>query len=98
MAIQLARELPQGVSANYWRLDRFFIHINYAGDDYGEGLFNLYENAAAAAAGKEPFSNEKCRQLTTGAVGPGTTVEQIVSAIENAAIAEGGILEGGTIV
>jgi hypothetical protein len=97
MAIELETELPQGGSANYWDLDRFYIHRNRGGDDTGEGVFFLYNSAEDAAAGKISYK-KSVRSTASGGVSGSTTVAQIVTALENAAIAEGGPLEGGTKV
>lgn len=93
MAIQLIREFEDsGFSGNYWRLENLAIDRN----GNGSAVFNLYKSQSDAQSGKR--SVDSVTVQASGQISGSTTLVQIQTALENAAINTGAPLEGGTII
>jgi hypothetical protein len=97
MPIQLSREVENsGFTANYWRLDVLVVTRGKVGvNDVLAGTFNLYKSAADFDTKRQV---ESVGVSIVGNVVGATTATQMITALENAAIAEGGPLEGGEII
>lgn len=92
MAIQLDRDNKQGFTSNYWVCTSYNTVIT-GGIVYG--LFQSYKSETDYSGGKAS-SGSVTQEIT---VNLGTaTARTILSDLEDAAIAAGGELEGGTIL
>lgn len=94
MAIELQREIDNtGLTGDYWRLD--ILSVDREG--HASGKFRLYKDSAAASSGKGPTVLEVIVRKS-GAISGSTTLAQIQTALQNAAIEPGAALAGGVIV
>ncbi len=99
MSVQLIKEVKDsGVSGDYWVLVAIAVHRQGASNDFSlSGTYKLWKDATAYNAAKQAIRGENV-QVNTGVMDGNPTVANMQTALDNAVIAEGALLEGGVVV
>lgn len=98
MAIQLERDINEtGVNADHWVLVALHVHRQGATNTFSlSGHYAQWASAAAYGANKRHIAGGV--QVSTGTLQGNLTLTQMQAALDAAAVAQGGPLEGGVIV
>ncbi|MGB1142682.1 MAG: hypothetical protein ACPG1A_17410, partial [Halioglobus sp.] len=98
MAVQLQREVAgTGVMADHWVIVSMTEHRNRNTNQFElQGTYSLWLDQAAFDADKEPIRNQRVTVTIPMTGNPNMSTLQVD--LDAAAVAEGGPLEGGTVV